>query len=109
MTSGAWADIAPATPARHVDENYAHHDPRSREDITALLADATGGFVAEIGGSLADIGQVWVCGGLSDLRTMSTALMGRLDVEVEPLDSLFGIDAHLPGKLWQPTLGADGR
>jgi hypothetical protein len=40
---------------------------------------------------------------------MSTALMGRLDVEVEPLDSLFGIDAHLPGKLWQPTLGADGR
>jgi hypothetical protein len=34
-------------------------------------------------------------GALSDLRTMSTALMGRLDVE--PLDSLFGIEgAHLP-------------
>lgn len=81
----------------HVDENYAHRDPRSREEITALLADAIGGFVAEIGGSPADIGQVCVCGGLSDLRTMSTALMERLDVEVEPLDSLFGIDAaHLP-------------
>ncbi len=84
-------------PWGHVDENYAHRDPRSREDITALLADAIGGFVAEIGGSPADIGQVCVCGGLSDLRTMSTALMERLDVEVEPLDSLFGIDAaHLP-------------
>ena len=84
-------------PWGHVDENYAHGDPRSREDITALLADAIGGFVAEIGGSPADIGQVCVCGGLSDLRTMSTALMERLDVEVEPLDSLFGIDAaHLP-------------
>ena len=84
-------------PWGHVDENFAHRDPRSREDVTALLADAIGGFVAEIGGSPADIGQVCVCGGLSDLRTMSTALMERLDVEVEPLDSLFGIDAaHLP-------------
>ena len=80
-------------PWGYVDENYAHRDPRSREDITALLADAISGFVAEIGGSPADIGQVCVCGGLSDLRSMSTALMERLDVEVEPLDSLFGIDA----------------
>jgi hypothetical protein len=40
-------------PWGHVDENYARRDPCSREDITALLADATGGFVAEIGGSLA--------------------------------------------------------
>jgi hypothetical protein len=37
-------------PWGHVDENYAHRDPRSREEITALLADAIGGFVAEIGG-----------------------------------------------------------
>ena len=76
-----------------IDEDYAHREPRSRQDITAWLADAIGGFVADIGGSPADIGQVCVCGGLADLRSMSAALMERLDVEVEPLDSLFGIDA----------------
>jgi hypothetical protein len=76
-----------------IDEDYTHGSPRSREDIAARLGDAIGGFVADIGGSRADIGQVCVCGGLTELRSMSASLMERLDVEVEPLDSLFGIDA----------------
>jgi hypothetical protein len=76
-----------------VDEDYTHREPRSREDITVRLGDAIGGFVSDIGGSRADIGQVCVCGGLAELRSMSASLMERLDVEVEPLDSLFGIDA----------------
>ena len=76
-----------------IDENYAHSEPRARDDITTRLADAIGEFVAAIGGSPGDIGQVCVCGGLPDLRSMSASLMERLDVEVEPLDSLFGIDA----------------
>jgi len=84
-------------PWGYIDEDYAHSDPRSREDIEARLADAIGDFVAAIGGSPGDIGQVCVCGGLPGLRSMSAALMERLDVEVEPLDSLFGIDvARLP-------------
>ena len=76
-----------------IEEDYAHGEPRSREDITTRLADAIGEFVAAIGGSPGDIGQVCVCGGLPELRSMSASLMERLDVEVEPLDSLFGIDA----------------
>jgi len=77
----------------YIEEDYAHSEPRSREDMTTRLADAIGEFVAAIGGAPKDIGQVCVCGGLPELRSMSAALMERLDVEVEPLDSLFGIDA----------------
>ena len=76
-----------------IDAHYAHSEPRSRDDITARLAEAISEFVAEIGGSPIDIGQVCVCGGLPELRSMAASLMERLDVEVEPLDSLFGIDA----------------
>jgi hypothetical protein len=76
-----------------VDEDYTRREPRSREDMSERLADAISGFVADIGGSPADIGQVCVCGGLPDLRSMAASLMTRLDLEVEPLDSLFGIDA----------------
>ena len=77
----------------YIEEDYAHSEPRSREDMTTRLADAIGEFVAAIGGEPRDIGQVCVCGGLPELRSMSASLMERLDVEVEPLDSLFGIDA----------------
>jgi len=76
-----------------VAEDYTRREPRSREDMSERLADGVCGFVGDIGGSLADIGQVCVCGGLPDLRTMAASLMARLDLEVEPLDSMFGIDA----------------
>ena len=76
-----------------IDQNDAHSEPRSREDITAWLAESISEFVAAIGGAPGDIGQVCVCGGLPELRSMAAALMARLDVEVEPLDSLFAIDA----------------
>jgi hypothetical protein len=64
------------------------------EDIALRLADAVHGFVAEIGASANSVRQVSICGGLPNLRTMSVSLMERLDVEVETLDSLFGIDAE---------------
>ncbi len=77
----------------YVDRDYTRTELRPREDIAARLAEAAGEFVAAIGGEPGDIGQVCMCGGLPDLRSMSASLMERLDVEVEPLDSLFGIDA----------------
>jgi hypothetical protein len=76
-----------------VEEDYTRREPRPREEMSERLADAISGFVVDIGGSPADIGQVCVCGGLPDLRSMAVSLMARLDLEVEPLDSLFGIDA----------------
>ncbi len=77
----------------YIDRDYTRTELRPREDIAARLAEAVGEFVAAIGGEPGAIGQVCMCGGLPDLRSMSTSLMERLDVEVEPLDSLFGIDA----------------
>ena len=77
----------------YIDRDYRRTELRPREDIAARLAEAVGEFVAAIGGEPGDIGQVCMCGGLPDLRSMSASLMERLDVEVEPLDSLFGIDA----------------
>ena len=77
----------------YLEEDDAHSEVRSRQDVTTRLADAIGGFVAATGGSPKDIGRVCVCGGLPELRSMSTSLMERLSVEVEPLDSLFGTDA----------------
>src|SRR5436190_8459560 len=68
---------------------------RERDDITTRLAGLLRESVASIGGSSGDIGQVCICGGLPELRSMTAPLMERLDVEVEPLDSLFGINAVL--------------
>ena len=70
---------------------------RPREEIARRLGDDIAEFVVAIGGEPRDIGQVCVAGGLPELRSMTAPLMERLDVEVEPLDSLFAIDAaHLP-------------
>ena len=77
----------------YIDERQPRRQPRQRDDITQRLGDAITDFITSIGGSAADIGQVCVCGSLPELRSMTAPLMERFDVEVEPLDSLFGIDA----------------
>ena len=66
--------------------------PRSLDDIAAHLADELREFFAVVGASIPAVNQVCVCGGLPDLRSMTVRLMEKLDVEVEPLDSLFGLD-----------------
>jgi hypothetical protein len=67
---------------------------RTRGEIARHLADEIGVFVAACGAPLDTVSQVCVCGGLPELRSMTVALTERLDVEVEPLDSLFAIDAE---------------
>jgi hypothetical protein len=82
----------------YIDEFGMGMEPRARDDTAARLADAISEFVAATGGAPGDINQVCVCGGHPELRSMTAPLMMQLDVEVEPLDSLFGIDAErLPG------------
>lgn len=75
-----------------LDEYGDGRQPRRREDIATRLADELGEFLTGIG-STNTVGQVCICGGLDELRSMTAPLMERLDVEVETLDSLFGIDA----------------
>jgi hypothetical protein len=88
--------------ARNLPWGYGEEHPtgivtRPRAEIASRLGDAVTAFVAEIGGDMRHVGQVCVCGGLQELRSMTAPLMEQLDLEVEPLDSLLGIDAaHLP-------------
>jgi hypothetical protein len=65
---------------------------RTREDVVSRLADDLREFIADVGGSTSAVAHVTVCGGLPELRSIAVQLVERLDVEVEPLDSLFGID-----------------
>ncbi len=67
--------------------------PRDRHDIAVRLADEITAFLAVCRFDGKPLSQVSVCGGLPDLRSMTVSLMERLDVEVDALDSLFGIDA----------------
>ena len=64
-----------------------------RDDLAARLFDELTVFLTTVGADGSAVAQVSICGGLPDLRTMTVPLMERLDVEVEALDSLFGIDA----------------
>jgi hypothetical protein len=70
---------------------------RSRAEISYRLADEIDGLLARLEMDRSAVSQVCVCGGLPELRSMTMPLMERLDIEVETLDSLFGIDAsNLP-------------
>jgi hypothetical protein len=63
---------------------------RSRDDLAERLASELEQYLDAVGAPRAS--QVCICGGVPELRTMSALLTARLDVEVEPLDSLFGVD-----------------
>ena len=79
--------------ARELDWGYqAVRGARSRQDAATQLADAITAFFRDCGAQPGAVSQICICGGLPELRTMTLSLMERLDVEVEPLDSLFGID-----------------
>jgi hypothetical protein len=81
--------------------SWGYQDKRgvtlTREEIAGRLAEEIERFLAARAARPDVLAQVCVCGGLPELRSMAMMLMERLDVEVETLDSLFGIDTvHLP-------------
>jgi hypothetical protein len=65
---------------------------RPREHVVTMLADDISAFLYEGGLDSERIQHVCVASGVPDLRSISMLMMERFDVEVEPLDSLFGID-----------------
>jgi hypothetical protein len=65
---------------------------RCQEDVAARLGDELIDFLTTVGGSPQSLRHVALCGGYPELRSVAALLTGRLDVEVEPLDTLFGID-----------------
>ncbi len=84
--------------ARELDWGFLNEErARSRDEVASRLGAAIEEFFGDYGVRPSAVAQVCVCGGLPELRSMTLALTQQLDVEVEPLDSLFGIDAdHLP-------------
>jgi hypothetical protein len=81
-----------------IEQRGDARSPRSREDVATRLAEDLLVFLEESRIERQDLRHVSICGAAPDLRSMAISLMERLDVEVEPLDSLFGIDErHLPG------------
>ena len=81
--------------ARELEWGYQDAQGRreSRDEVCGRLGAAIEEFFGDCGARPSAVAQVCVCGGLPELRSMTLALTERLDVEVEPLDSLFGIDA----------------
>lgn len=75
-----------------VNEVGADPQPRNRDEIANQLSRSIRAFLALVGGAIGDITQVCLSGGLPELRSMTALLTERLDIEVEPLDSLFHID-----------------
>lgn len=81
-------------------------EPARREAIAARLREELLSFLAVT--CAGPIAQVCLCGAPPDLRTTAMALMERLDLEVEPLDSLFAIEprgsafVHMPGSRGAP-------
>src|SRR5205823_5118087 len=62
---------------------------RPRDEIAMRLIDEIGRLVSGIGAAPDSLRQVVICGGLPELRSMTALMTERLDVEIEPLDSLF--------------------
>lgn len=90
-----WGHESPAT----LPGLPQYAETSGRRDLAARLADELADFLMMVGARHEHdaVTQVSVCGGLAELRTMTLSLTERLDVEVEALDSLFGIDVeHLP-------------
>ncbi len=81
--------------AREVEWGYqdGHGHVRSRDDVVTRLGAAVEEFLDDCGARPSAVAQVCVCGGMPELRSMTLALTARLDIEVEPLDTLFGIDS----------------
>lgn len=87
--------------ARNLAWGYVDEEgrPRPREEIAEWLAADLAEFVLACRMEGGALGQIAICGGLPELRSMAAMLVERLDIEVEPLDSLFAIDqTALPGE-----------
>ncbi len=71
--------------------------PRETDEIVATLAGHLAAYFKTARAAHGAVSTVLVCGGAPRLRTMAALLIEPLDLEVEPLDSLFAIDvARLP-------------
>ena len=79
-----------------VDASSGRRLLRPRQEVATRLAGDLAEFLSASRRDPAGLSQISVCGAMPDLRSMTAQLVERLDVEVEPLDSMFGINPRLP-------------
>jgi hypothetical protein len=79
-------------PWGYLEHGEAHALVRPREEIARRLADDLAVLIERCRQQGSPLDQVAVCGALPDMRSMAAELVERLDLVVEPLDSLSGID-----------------
>ncbi len=75
-----------------VEEVGGQRALRPRQHVVTMLADDLSAFLYEGGLDSERIQHVCVASGVPDLRSIAMLMMERFEVEVEPLDSLFGIE-----------------
>jgi hypothetical protein len=91
--------------ARDLPSGYVHdREPFGErvplEKVATRLAGELADFFSAAGIDSSLVTGVAICGALPDMRTMTVPIMEQLDIEVEALDSMFGIDAgRLPAGL----------
>jgi hypothetical protein len=78
-------------PWGYVDETSGRRLLRPRQEVAGRLHDDLAEFVSAAQSEGHGLSHIAVCGALPDLRSITTQLVERLDVEVEPLDSMFGV------------------
>ncbi len=81
-------------PWGYLSESSAHTVVRAREEIVQRLAAELSMCMASWQLNTRPLEHICVCGALPELRSMAVSLTERLDIEVETLDGLFGIDAR---------------
>lgn len=80
-------------PWGYVQEHEPFRERVPRDKVAARLADELIEFFSAAGVEPGSVSVVCICGTLPELRSMTMPLMERLDLEVEPLDSMFGVDS----------------
>ncbi|MCC7416339.1 MAG: hypothetical protein IT176_04295 [Acidobacteria bacterium] len=75
----------------HENEPFGERVPRAK--VAARLAADLRELFSTAGLEPASVGVVCLCGTLPELRSMSMLMMEQLEVEIEPLDSMSGVDA----------------
>ena len=80
-------------PWGYVQEQEPFGERVPRDKIAIRLAGELTEFLASAGVKASSVTTVNICGTLPDLRSMTAPMMELLEVEVEPLDSMFGVDS----------------
>jgi hypothetical protein len=67
---------------------------RRKSEVAAYLGAHLESFLRNVRPEHGTVSAIYICGGFPGLRSMTISLIECLDLEVDPLDSLFGIDTE---------------